>query len=159
MSPSCLHRLNLCEVVSNREMARSVVFPSLVELSKTEETPKAGKHTLRPGDNPRRLAFADRPLRPKFFKMLVEPFGPEGHPAASAFHETDLQFGVAIEDALADHVHESNHAFEGERGHVDITVFLHALAAGSMTPHTPYWPSCSVCGCTESGMPISCAAA
>src|SRR5262249_7396555 len=68
--------------------------------------------------------------------MLVEPFGPEGHPAASAFHETDLQFGVAIEDALADHVHESNHAFEGEQDHMNIAVFLHALATGSHdAPH------------------------
>src|SRR5262249_36994194 len=131
MSPSCLHRLNLCEVASSREMTRSVDFTSLVELSKTEERPRAGKADLRAADNLRRLAFADRPLRPKLFKMFVKPFGPKGDPAASAFHETDLQFGVAIEYALADHVHESNHTFEGEGGHMDIAVFLHALAAGT----------------------------
>src|SRR5215831_9871301 len=136
MSPSCLHRLNLREVASSREMARSVDFPSLVELSKTEKGPRAGKADLRAADNLRRFAFAERPLRPKLFKMFVEPFGPEGDPAAGSFHETDLQFGVAIEYALADHVHESNHAFEGEAGHVDIAVFLHALAAGSHdAPH------------------------
>jgi hypothetical protein len=44
--------------------------------------------------------------------------------------------GIAIENTLADQVHERDHQLEWERGHVHIAVFFHTLAAG---PHdTPY---------------------
>lgn len=90
MSPQCLHRLNLCEVLSGCEMVRSVDFTRLGKLRLVEDRSRAGKADLGAADDLRRLALAERPLRAKFFKMLVQSFRPERNPAAGAFHETDL---------------------------------------------------------------------
>src|SRR5262245_51187226 len=109
----CIHHLSDAEAV---EDVRQNCFFRL-----------AGKADLGAADDLRRFALAERPLRAKLLKMLIESFSPEGDPTASAFHETDLHFRVAVEYALADHVHERNHAFEREGSHVDVTVFLHPL--------------------------------
>ena len=69
-------------------------------------------------------------------KVLVQPFGPKRHPAARAFHERDFQFRETVKYSFADHVHESDHQFEWKGGHVHVTIFFHALAAGAH--HAPY---------------------
>src|SRR5687768_2140064 len=81
------------------------------------------------------LAFQKRPLRTQLVKVLVHALGPKRHPTARAFHESDFKFGITIEDAFADQVHERDHQLEWKRGHVHIAVFLHALAAGAH--HSP----------------------
>src|SRR4029434_9555547 len=111
--------------LGNRE---SVVFTRLDKLRSVEARARAGKADLGAADDLRRLALAERPLRAKFFKMLVQSFGPEGNPAAGTLHETHLEFRVAIEYALAGHVHERDHTFERKRGHVHVAVLLHTLA-------------------------------
>ena len=92
----------------------------------------AGESDLATGNDLRGLALAEVPLRPQLFEMLVEPLGPEGQPAAGALDVGHFEAGIAVEDALADHVHEGDHGLKGEGRHVHVAILLHALGAG---PH------------------------
>ena len=77
------------------------------------------------------LRWQQVPLRPQLLEVLVEPLGPEGQPAAGALDVGDFEPGIAVEDALADHVHQGDHGLEGEGRHVHVAVLLHALGAGA----------------------------
>src|SRR4030095_12847850 len=63
--------------------------------------------------------------------MFVELLRPEWQPAAGALDIGYFEARIAVEDALADHVHEGDHGLEGKGRHVHITIFLHALGAGA----------------------------
>jgi hypothetical protein len=85
-------------------------------------------------------ALAVRPLRPQLLEVLVKPLGPERDPAAAALHERHLQPREAVEDPLADHVHQRDHQLEGECCHVNVAVLLHALGAGAHHAVHPILP-------------------
>src|SRR5438132_12723488 len=68
MSPSCLHRLNLCEVFSGCEMVMGVDFTGLAELRMTEDRPRTGEADLGAADDFRRLALAERHCGRSFSK-------------------------------------------------------------------------------------------
>ena len=74
------------------------------------------------------------PLRPQLLEMLVQPLGPEGQPAAAALDVGHFEPGIAVEDALADHVHQRDHGLEGEGRHVHVAILLHALGACAHGP-------------------------
>ena len=82
-------------------------------------------------DDLRGLALAEVPLRAQLLEVLVEPLRPEGEPAAGALDVGDFEAGIAVEDALADHVHQGDHRLEGEGRHVDVAILLHPLGAGA----------------------------
>ena len=91
----------------------------------------AGEGDLATANDLRGLALAEVPLRTQLLKVFVEPLRPEGQPAAGALDVGDFEAGIAVEDALADHVHEGNHGLEGEGRHVHVAILLHALGAGA----------------------------
>src|SRR4029453_16994474 len=63
--------------------------------------------------------------------MFVEPLRPEWQPAAGALDIGYFEARIAVEDALADHVHEGDHGLKGKGRHVHVAILLHALGAGA----------------------------